>query len=365
MRTWNIKRNLFTATKVFKNLLLPDSIPYLILFLTDACNARCKMCFSHQGMADKQSENKHPLLTIDDIEKLLLHKRLKNLLQFTLSGGEPFLRPDLEEIVRMYARLHPHGRITIPTNGLLCERILEIVERLVKTCNNVNISVPLTLLGVGEHHDYISGVDGHFTNLEETIELLQPLRKYSHFSLNGIAVLSSFNQTYMPEIMDYFKDNASLFDGYNILYTRGNARDSESRNIEIDTYRKNRANLRTNGLMQLLIKGQWQEVDYSLEHSKMRIHCNAGRKLIVVGERGDVMPCELIDSFTNPYFGNLFDYNFDLDQILNSEKADRLKTFIKDKKCYCTFECAIFSSIIFSPGNYYVHLKTLKSFLRE
>ena len=358
MPTSNARINALYLGRILKNVLLHDSVAYLILFLTDRCNARCKMCFSHEGMAEKSTTSRHEILSLEDIERLLSHKRLANLVQLTLSGGEPFLRDDIGDIIRLYAKLHPYSRITVPTNGLLTGRISDILGRAVGMHPELNFSVPLTLLGVGEAHDNISGVKGHFTKLEETIKSLQALRKHPNFKLYGVTVLSSFNQDGVQEVVDYFRGHRAEFDDFNILYTRGDPRDPASSDIQVSAYRRYREQLGNKGLLNFLERNLWRLVDHEIEHREMDIKCNAGRKLLVVGERGDVYPCELMYNFTDPLFGNLYDYGFDLDSILDSKRASEIKNIVKEGGCHCTFECAIFSSIIFSPENFGSYIKT-------
>ena len=358
MPAWDAKISAMYIGRILKNIFLPESVAYLILFLTDRCNARCRMCFSHEGMADKSARDRHEILTLEGIERLLSHKRLANLVQLTLSGGEPFLREDVGDIIRLYAKLHPYSRITVPTNGLLTGRISGVLGRAVDMHRVLNFSVPLTLLGVGEAHDRITGVKGHFSKLEETIRSLQPLRRRPNFKLYGITVLSSFNQDGMQEVVDYFTEHRTEFDGFNILYTRGEPRDPKGKDIEVAAYRRYRRRLENRGTLKLLARNLWRLVDHEIEHGEMDIKCNAGRKLLVVGERGDVYPCELMYNFTDPLLGNLYDYDFDIDGILESSRALKIKRLISEGGCHCTFECAISSSIVFSPGNFGSYIKT-------
>lgn len=66
--------------------------------------------------------------------------------------------------------------------------------------------------------------------------------------------------------------------------------------------------------------------------------CSAGRNIIVIEPDGEVKLCELL-----PSVGNLKDYNYDIEQLLNNEKA--LKLFETIKNCKCTHVCFINMSI--------------------
>lgn len=360
MSAWNIKRNIFYLSRIARNVISRKSIAYLILFVTDKCNARCRMCFSYDGTADKRVRDQYDILSLSDIEKLLSQKSLDNLIQFTLSGGEPFLRDDIEDIINLYARLHPYSRITIPTNGLMRERIEDIMGRIVPKNRVLEINMPLTILGLEENHDEMTGVKGHFKKLSQTIQALQPLRKYPNFTLSGVTVISSYNQHHMPEIMDFFQRSAANFDDFNILFARGDSRDHATKKTDPLIYVESRRKLPNRKVhISLLVNTLWRLIDHEMEYGRMDIACNAGRKLIVVSERGDVSPCELLYKFVDPYFGNLYEYNFDLSALLESEKTRKIMNFIETKRCHCSFECAILSSMIFTPANYGAFIKTL------
>jgi len=62
--------------------------------LTYRCNSRCAMCHLWQ----------HPTLPEEEITPALLAKLPKGFSTITLTGGEPTLRDDLEEIVDVCIR---------------------------------------------------------------------------------------------------------------------------------------------------------------------------------------------------------------------------------------------------------------------
>jgi len=356
----DIGRDIAYARRIAGSILCPRRLAYLILFVTDRCNARCRMCFSHEGMADKRISASYPLLSLKDMEKLLSQPELKYLAQFTLSGGEPFLREDIEDIINLYGRLHPDSRITIPTNGLMTGRIERIMGRIVPGNPGLQIGMPLTVLGVGRDHEEMTGVRGHFRRLRRTVQALQPLRRYGNFKVGAVTVLSRHNEGYMDEVMEFFHRSASLFDTFNILLARGDARDPEATEVDPAVYVASRRKLPDKGVhIRLLVRTLWRLVDHELEYGSMDIRCNAGKKLIVVSERGDVSPCELLYRFRDPYFGNLHDHDFALGELLNTQKARGILKFIENRGCHCTFECAILSSMTFTPGNYGSFMKTL------
>ena len=81
----------------------------------------------------------------------------------------------------------------------------------------------------------------------------------------------------------------------------------------------------------------------SYEKQKMIIPCTAGKKMIIISEEGDVYPCEILSM----KMGNLRKSNYNINKVLNSKKAKKVLDYIKETKCYCTFECAIQNSLVY------------------
>ena len=75
--------------------------------------------------------------------------------------------------------------------------------------------------------------------------------------------------------------------------------------------------------------------------------------MVILSDIGDAQPCEILGCiFGNEdksTMGNVRDFNYDLYKILKTKKAKEILKYIKDKKCYCSFECAMAASIFFNP----------------
>ena len=61
---------------------------------------------------------------------------------------------------------------------------------------------------------------------------------------------------------------------------------------------------------------------------------------------GDVYPCELL---IDKSLGNLRDVNYDFKKLWFSPKADETRRFIRESKCFCTYECFLTINILFNP----------------
>ena len=73
-----------------------NSLPvYFILFVTNQCNAKCPHCFYWENLGKNNT-----ILTLSEIDKF--SKTMRPLYHINLTGGEPFLRDDLSEIISKF-----------------------------------------------------------------------------------------------------------------------------------------------------------------------------------------------------------------------------------------------------------------------
>jgi molybdenum cofactor biosynthesis enzyme MoaA len=88
-------------------LLGKRSMPLqLVLFVTSRCNMRCDHCF----YLDEINDSSRTELSVNQIETLA--KELGGLHWVALSGGEPYLRKDLVEIIQVLYTFSPEYNIT-------------------------------------------------------------------------------------------------------------------------------------------------------------------------------------------------------------------------------------------------------------
>src|SRR3989338_3800045 len=76
--------------------------------------------------------------------------------------------------------------------------------------------------------------------------------------------------------------------------------------------------------------------------------CFAGSMLAVMAPGGDIYPCEM----TEFPIGNIKDFNFSLKKLWSSKEAKKTRRYIKDVRCFCTYECALTTGIFFNPFLY-------------
>ncbi len=91
-------------------------INYLRLAVTDRCNLRCFYCMPEEGI---KYLPKKELLTFEEIERLIVLMASMGISKVRLTGGEPFVRNDLMQLIRRIAGVDGIKDIHLTTNGIL------------------------------------------------------------------------------------------------------------------------------------------------------------------------------------------------------------------------------------------------------
>jgi len=142
----------------------------------------------------QQKETKE--LSLKQIRKMLEDPAFKSIEQVILSGGEPTLRDDISSIAGLLIERCCNLRlVTVPTNGLIPERVIKACYELNEVCSesNVKLSFSVSLDGLEGVHDKQRGVSNAFEKTAETINSLMELRQKFNFEVNAHCVITSAN----------------------------------------------------------------------------------------------------------------------------------------------------------------------------
>jgi len=161
----------------------------LVIHLTSQCNLKCKHCY----ISNFENE-----LTIPVIDKILDDSDRVNVMNFSITGGEPFLNPEsLKHIV--FGCLKKGIRIeNVFSNGLLLEKNENLV-RLIK--DNFHTVFYISVDGLGENYDDFRGKKGAFSELEKGLALLEKL----NIPLFVNIFINRNNANCLIDIYDYVK----------------------------------------------------------------------------------------------------------------------------------------------------------------
>jgi cyclic pyranopterin phosphate synthase len=95
-------------------------IKSLRVSVTDKCNFRCTYCMPAEGL-DWLPKNE--ILTFEEIHRLVRVMAAMGVSEVRLTGGEPLVRRDLPELVRMLAQVRGVDDLSLTTNGVLLDRL--------------------------------------------------------------------------------------------------------------------------------------------------------------------------------------------------------------------------------------------------
>ena len=127
------------------------------LITTYRCNSACLMCNRHQWQSKVEEEFKPEMV-----------KKLPLLHFINITGGEPFLRKDIGEIIKLACERAQ--RVIVSTNGTLKEQILKAMSDVPR-----RVGVRVSLEGNQKINDFIRGVPGGYDTAISTLKELQKM----------------------------------------------------------------------------------------------------------------------------------------------------------------------------------------------
>ncbi|MBA2616145.1 MAG: GTP 3',8-cyclase MoaA [Actinobacteria bacterium] len=95
-------------------------IKSLRVSVTDKCNFRCTYCMPAEGLIWLP---KQEVLTFEEIARLVRVMAGMGVSEIRLTGGEPLVRRDLPELVRMLTATPGVDDLSLTTNGVLLDRL--------------------------------------------------------------------------------------------------------------------------------------------------------------------------------------------------------------------------------------------------
>ncbi len=262
-----------------------------VLAVTYRCNSRCRTC-------DIWKREPGPELSPEQFERL--PGGLRNI---NLSGGEPFLRSDLPEVVAVLRRKYPGAALVISTNGLAPERI----ERSVRQMGKVGVRVSID--AEGRLDDEVRGVNGAFDLAIETVDRLAAL------GLKDLGV----SATISADTAGHLRRLKKIADDRGIEFVTGLVHSSPTYFGEHEglmpagaELEQELAWLRDRELSSRRVK-DWFRAYFTegiidqLRGRPRRMRCGAGRYFFFMEPNGDVYPCNVWPE----KMGNILEKTFD------------------------------------------------------
>lgn len=342
---------------------------YVVFFVTANCNAKCKMCFYQDNMAGNRGQNE---LTVEEYDKISRGIKLINVLG--ISGGEPFLRNDLSEIIKIiYKNCRPLV-VDLPTNGFFTESVLRQAEDIAKNCPEMIVDLQLSIDGPEKIHNEIRGLKDGFAKMKKTYEGLANLKnKYKNLRVKGCVVYSHYNQDYIEELFEILNRDFKGLDRVVFSVVHGSVSNAEAFQFDWEKYfaicDRMRDDAKVGNIWDFhsiftmalrMVKNDF--LKKILKTKDMYKNCQAGKKVIVVGETGKVFPCEPLWQSV----GDLRSNGYDINRIMNSEEMKKYKEKIVKEKCDCHWGLPMSNALLYKPKYYPQILREMiKVFLRS
>lgn len=326
-------------------VLLPFS---LVVSVSFRCNSRCQTC----GVWRKPSDD----MSAAEWERVFARIG-RAPVYITFTGGEPFLRRDLTEIVLSAYRHCRPSVITIPTNGLLTERIAEQVQRICAEAPQTQIGINLSLDEIGERHDVIRGVPGNWQRAMKTWQALKEMQPHHpNLLLSVHTVISKFNVHRFHE----------LYAALETLQPDSYITEIAEERVELDTVGWQitptateyapLADFLTRQASQAAHHGRarvtqafraeyYQLAKRILFEQRQVIPCYAGWASGHIAPNGDVWSC----CIRAESVGNLREHHYDLGAIWRGEPMGTLRRSIYRRECACPMANASYANMLLHP----------------
>jgi len=306
---------------------------------------RCAHC-----MFWRRVDDPGPELSVDELRKVAA--TTPPLRTLALTGGEPFLREDLWEIIQTFYETNNTHHIQVDTNGLLGERMAETIVRFIKLKPKKYLSFQVSLDGLAKTHDRLRRTPGSFDRIIENIRTCSK-REVDYFRITVLTNVNRENvdeieplarllrEIDVPHVYDFVRGTGfSAWDIPASIQVEEDPRDCglpPVEQLEALVDQIERIDREEGGQFgQWIEQLRWQVELYRGEY--IPVPClSAGRTAGVIYSDGSVTACE----FTKP-FAHLRDYDFDLARLWAGPEADKRRSQIT--RCRCTHSCFLLTS---------------------
>lgn len=330
-----------------KRLYNQHSPPFLLNYaITFKCNLDCKYC----GVARLSNNYATAELTAKDISFFLKDRMLKDLKVVVISGGEPFLKEDFNEILMEFQRRVSPQVFHITTNGFLTDSIVECVKYL--KGNGLNLELKVSIDDISAKHDLLRNKVGSFDKAVTTVQKLRSLFKAKELMIGINQTIFEENYQSIPEIKRLAGSLDAVYRGFVGLNKRSlytgvreenyglvdlSTKAKEFINCEFKDFYTWRSYFASNSrfseevIMNHYIKGQVRMI----ENKPLKPHrCMCLFTHFRLNPNGDIITC----SYDLDILGNIKEENYS--SIMNKEETkNKLK---KVKRCgQCWLGCEV------------------------
>ena len=297
---------------------------YGTVIVTYRCNARCNMCDCYKDPTKPGEE-----ITLDDI------KKLPDMSFTNITGGEPFIRQDIPEIVEeLYKK---SDRIVISTNGYFSDRIIDLCERFPK------VGIRISIEGLQKTNDEIRGIPNGF---ERGYSTLKRLVEMGHPDVGfGMTVQDMNCEDLVPlyKLSDELEMEFATAALHNSFYFRKTDNKIDNKLKVAQNFEKLINEMLASNSPKKWFRAYFNHglINY-IYGNKRLLPCDMSSNAFFIDPFCDVIPCNGMKE--KAVMGNLHEQSWD--ELWNSEQANRVRKFTKE----CDRNCWMIGSV--SPAMY-------------
>ncbi len=291
------------------------------LEVTHRCIAKCVMCNIWRIPGDT------PMLSADDWLALLSHDVFSDLVELDITGGEPFLRSDLTDLLTAVCKLKSYHlaslkSIVVTTNGILTDRILSESQEILRVAarEGVDLIIVCAMDAVGEVHDAIRRYPGAWKKVDQTIQGLRDLQTdFSNLIIGLKTTILPLNVGQLDAITNYAAQHALFTIISPCIVTRGRYLNADRTEELTFTPEQDQEMIR------FFQKGtsRWSFHEDRLVHyfqtGRMKKPCSSGFNYFFIRSHGELLLCPMIDVS----LGNT--RQTPVDALLTSREAVRMR----------------------------------------
>jgi radical SAM protein with 4Fe4S-binding SPASM domain len=293
------------------------------IIVTYRCPMKCQMCNIWQNPTDKSREFKPELLN-----------KLPRVDAVNLTGGEPLIREDLPEIIRiLYTKTN---RIVISTSGWYEDRIIELARQFPQLGFRVSIE------GLSQKNDELRGQPGGF---DRGLRVLLGLKKMGVKDIGFGITVSNNNSEDMLWLYELGK-NLNLEFATAAFHNSFYFHKLDNRITKIHEVCGNFEDL-INRLLKEKHPKSWFRAFFNLglinyiRGGRRLLPCEAGTENFFIDPYGEVLPCNgMEEKYWFKSMGNLHDVS-DFMEIWHSAKAQA----VREKVAHCPKSCWMIGSV--------------------
>jgi len=291
------------------------------LEVTHRCIAKCIMCNIWRVPRDTPSLSAKAWLS------LLSSDLFTDLVELDITGGEPFLRTDLAELLIAVCELKKRHlaslkSIAVTTNGFLSRRVLDQCRTILHAARSAEVDLIMVCAmdAVGDLHDAIRNYPGGWRRVDQTIQGLNRLRAdFSNLIVGLKTTVLPINVGMLDTIVRYAEKNDLFTIISPCIITTGRYLNTDRAEDlaftreqvqEMARFFKNEAS-------------RWSFHEARLVRyfrtGRMKKPCSCGFNYFFIRSQGALFPCPMI----NTSLGNVT--QSPIEALLASEKAARFR----------------------------------------